>query len=234
MDLSDPSISLQTDIRKLKLELMRQELDDKILTLKLFQERQRQQNSTTPITTTLDPSEHFEYKPIGSILFLNVFGDFLVWHFVLVALFIWLILIFLIKYTCKFANMHKAKRMRRNTLKIKKELRAKNKRKEGFNNANEKNDDGFKQNLQISTISTTNTHNESGCVFDNSLEHFLPPKKDFFLYTIHEHEIQTRKNFTFKRKQQIQSFEMPYLNSLNRTLSKSDSNLLQIKIDSSK
>ncbi len=232
MDLADPSLKLQNDIRKLKLELMRQELDDKMLTLKFLVEKQRQQNATTQSTTTLDPSESYQYMPIGSILFVNVFGEFLVWHFVLLVLFVWVIIIILIKYTWKLASMRKAKKKRRNTLRLKKELRAKNKKIEKSTSNITTNDESAKQNqqLQISTISNTQD-NENDTVLNKSVEYFLPPKREFFLYTIHEHEIQTKKVFAFKQKQQMQSSDKKHLIGLNRSISKSDSNLLQIKND---
>jgi hypothetical protein len=50
---------------------------------------------------------------------------------------------------------------------------------------------------------------------------FLPPKRDFFLYTITEHENLTKKTFSFKKKNKNLK--------VCSVLSKSDSNLYSVK-----
>ena len=244
MDIADPTQALQTDIRKLQLELMRQELNDKMLTLKLYLERKKQQNATTLATTTVDPRDKFEMKPFNSILFLNVVGEFEVWHFIVITLLVWCFILVAIKYMCKFVHKHRAKRRRRNSIKLKKEL----KRKQRMN-----------KNSQISTLSSQKSLDESSCtkkpfsynnedpnttldtlnnqtslsdmissttqLFQNkSIEYFMPPKRDFFLYTIHEHEIQAKKVFTFRKKEPCGGV-VSNLKTLTESLSKSDSNL---------
>ena len=94
---ADRGDALETDIRKLKLELMRQELDDKLITFKAYMKRKNQFNMTTVATTTKDPNDpdNNYLRPFSSVLFINVFGEFEVWHLVLITLFIWLII-------CKF------------------------------------------------------------------------------------------------------------------------------------
>jgi hypothetical protein len=92
--MEDNGEALETDIRKLKLELMRQELDDKLLTLKAYMKRKNQFNTTTVATTTTDPNDPANnyLRPFSSVLFINVFGEFEVWHLVLITLFIWLMI----------------------------------------------------------------------------------------------------------------------------------------------
>ena len=48
---------------------------------------------------------------------------------------------------------------------------------------------------------------------------FLPPKSDFFLYTVHEHQMLTKKTFGYKKKL--------YNSLLSSSLSKSDSNIFK-------
>ena len=234
MDLSESSFALQNDIRKLKLELMRQELNDKLLTLNFYLEQQRQLNTTTASTTTVDPSEsRLELKPFGSALFVKVVGDFVVWHFVLLALFVWVFIIIIIKYACKLVNVQRAKRRHRSSMKLKKELqntlRAKNKQLAAHLTLEK---DRVKEK-QTTVVEVQNQEVNAGLdlnPFQNKpIEYFLPPKRDFFLYTIHEHEKHAKKVFTFKRNNQLHSSSKTNLLSLNKTLSKSDSNLFKLK-----
>ena len=79
-----------TEIRRLKLELLRQELDDKILSYREYLERKKAQNKTLA-TTTVSPEEITE-KPFNSILYVQIFGDFEVWHFVILIFIIWILI----------------------------------------------------------------------------------------------------------------------------------------------
>jgi hypothetical protein len=91
------SDELESDIRRLKLELMRHQYDQKILKLRsLIKSNQNttqlmliNSNSTANETDyDLDANDEI----FRSILFVNVFGDFEVWHFVLLLLILWVIL----------------------------------------------------------------------------------------------------------------------------------------------
>ena len=65
---------------------------------------------------------------------------------------------------------------------------------------------------------------ENGDSNQNNFEfefNFLPPKRDFFLYTITEHENLTKKTFSFKKKNKN--------SKISSVLSKSDSNLYSVK-----
>ena len=233
MNLADSSLSLETDIRKLKLELMRQELDDKMLTLKLYLERQRQLNSTTiqTTTTTEDPSEMLQLNPFGSVLYINVVGDFLVWHFVVLTIFIWVLIIYLIKCTCRLMNIIRVKRRIRNSIKLKKELknsmRAKNRKLVKPELAN-KEKESTQTVASIEKKAKEPDESDTKIIQNHTVDYFLPPKRDFFLYTIHEHEKHAKKVFTFKRRDHLYSSKSHLLN-LSKTLSKSDSNLFKIK-----
>ena len=91
MSLDHKTISLESEIRKLKLELLRQELDDRMINLKILMEKQRRLNETASENLTNETStDDVESKYFtGSVLFMNVIGDFEVWHFVLLTLVIW-------------------------------------------------------------------------------------------------------------------------------------------------
>lgn len=91
-----PNIELETEIRKLKLELLKQELDDKLLSFKTFLERKQNKkimsfNQTNNVTNQTQ-SEDTNEKPFGTILFAPVIGDFEVWHFVFLIFFAWIFL----------------------------------------------------------------------------------------------------------------------------------------------
>jgi hypothetical protein len=80
------TVDMESDIRKLKLELLKEQLDDKLITFKAYLEKkQMNQTSTTAIMET-----KAEEKPFSTILFVPVVGDFEVWHFVIVIFMIWI------------------------------------------------------------------------------------------------------------------------------------------------
>ena len=83
--MSISAMQMETEIRKLKIALMQQELDDKLLTFRAYMESQ--QNITT---TTEEPI--IEEKHFGSILFAKVVGDFEVLHFVILIFLAWFLL----------------------------------------------------------------------------------------------------------------------------------------------
>ncbi len=91
-------MSLENEIRKLKLELLRQELDDRMINLRFLMEKKRQLNETmfngTNSSSNLTAnSDEVEAKFFGgSVLFMNVIGEFEVWHFVILALIVWFLI----------------------------------------------------------------------------------------------------------------------------------------------
>jgi len=75
---------------------------------------------------------------------------------------------------------------------------------------------------QLQSTSTNSDENlETAKTFTNAFNEFdfdyNPPKSDFFLYTIAEHQMLTKKTFGYKKKL--------YNSFMNRNLSKSDSNI---------
>lgn len=95
LDLDKREESLRDEIRKLKLELLKHELDDKILKLNLVMEKKNATLSETlgNASNMTDPETDQKglNSPFESILFANVTEDFEVWHFVVLTLLIWLI-----------------------------------------------------------------------------------------------------------------------------------------------
>lgn len=93
------SDELESDIRRLKLELIKQQYDQKILKLRSLVKAS--QNTTQSMTVNYNTTNGTDYdldaddEIFGSVLFVNVIGDFEVWHFVVLLLILWVIL-------CKF------------------------------------------------------------------------------------------------------------------------------------
>lgn len=88
-------MTLEAEIRKLKMELLRQELDDRLLNLKFLLDKQREQNETmhrNNMTASNQTQNASALRFGGSVLSVNVVGDLEVWHFVLLALFVWVLL----------------------------------------------------------------------------------------------------------------------------------------------
>lgn len=88
---------LETEIRKLKLELLKEELDDKLFTFREYLEKkQRQKTMQVNLTTTNAnqsvTTQDLTERPFSSILFAPVVGDFEVWHFVFLIFFSWIFL----------------------------------------------------------------------------------------------------------------------------------------------
>ena len=98
LDVELPA-ALESEIRRLKYELMRRQLDEKLISLKSYIERQQHMTNATIANTTTTNATSNDYDDddedvnqiFSSVLFANVFGDFEVWHFVLAILFLWLI-----------------------------------------------------------------------------------------------------------------------------------------------
>lgn len=93
---------METEIRKLKIALMQQELDDKLLTFRAYMERQL--NTTTTTEQPIIEEKHF-----GSILFAPVVGDFEVLHFVILIFIVWFLISKFLKFyillkKCIFIN----------------------------------------------------------------------------------------------------------------------------------
>jgi hypothetical protein len=96
MTLDQKALSMENEIRRLKMELLRQELDDRMINLKFLMEKRRQMNETMNNGTAVNGTKteddvHIKYFG-GSVLFLKVAGDFEVWHFVVLTLFVWFLI----------------------------------------------------------------------------------------------------------------------------------------------
>lgn len=76
---------MEAEIRKLKMALIKEELNDKMKSFRAYMERMR--NTTTPAPAPVEV-----VRPFDSILFMNVTGDFEVWHFVMLLFFAWFFL----------------------------------------------------------------------------------------------------------------------------------------------
>lgn len=114
----------------------------------------------------------------------------------------------MINYLRKLIHYQRARHRRKVLIKVKKsktkDLKINNQKKEPQNNC-------------IVEESKENSYpNEA--FFEQAESNFMPPKREFFLYTINEHEVLTNKIFTAKKK---------LSNNLTSTskLSKSDTNL---------
>jgi ABC-type siderophore export system fused ATPase/permease subunit len=77
------SRELETEIRKLKLELIKQELDDKIITFRAYMEKKHQsmlQNDTRNFnnqsTNSSSTEEISSEKPFSSVLFVPIIGAY--------------------------------------------------------------------------------------------------------------------------------------------------------------
>ena len=84
------SAVMQSEIRKLKLELLKQELDDKLLTLKAHLEKKKLAASN--LTTTTASSMVADERQYHSILFVPVFWEFQVWHLVILVFIVWILI----------------------------------------------------------------------------------------------------------------------------------------------
>ena len=97
-DNFNKAFELETEIRKMKLELLKQELDDKLFSFREYIEKKQKKmmflnltetnNSTSLTTNVTDENE----KQFSSILFLPVVGDLEIWHFVFIIFLIWFFL----------------------------------------------------------------------------------------------------------------------------------------------
>lgn len=83
--------ALETEIRKLKLELLKQELDDKLLTLRAYLQHKKI-NQTTSTTTVSAKDSEDKSRYLGSVLFVKVAGNVQVWQLVLIVLIFWMLL----------------------------------------------------------------------------------------------------------------------------------------------
>lgn len=85
--------ALESEIRKLKLELLKQELDDKLLTLKAYlQDKKLNQTTTSTIEPQSESDSNEKSHYMGSILFVKVVGNVQVWQIVLIVLIFWMLL----------------------------------------------------------------------------------------------------------------------------------------------
>lgn len=76
---------LETEIRRLKLQLLKEELTDKLFILNNYLDKKDSgQNSSRESQDQNNPEDRFE-----SVLFANITEDILVWHIVLVLLIFW-------------------------------------------------------------------------------------------------------------------------------------------------
>ena len=97
-DNFNKAFELETEIRKMKLELLKQELDDKLFSFREYIEKkqkkmmflnQTEMNTTNSVANnTTDENE----KNFSSILFLPVIGDLEMWHFIFIIFLIWFFL----------------------------------------------------------------------------------------------------------------------------------------------
>ena len=76
---------MEAEIRKLKMALIKEELNDKMKSFREYMERMRN-------TTTTAPTPVEVVKPFESVLFYNVVGDFEVWHFVMLLFVAWFLI----------------------------------------------------------------------------------------------------------------------------------------------
>jgi hypothetical protein len=81
---------LENEIRKIKLQLLKEELNDKLIILNNYLEKK----ATTNVTTEeLKPNQTtIQIKPFESILFARFNNNFQVWHFVLAILIVWFLI----------------------------------------------------------------------------------------------------------------------------------------------
>jgi hypothetical protein len=81
-----------SEIRRIKMELLKEQLDDKMFNLKSFLEKKKSSNITQASNSTVTAKELVESDgsfDFGSILFVKVFGIFEVWHLVLFFFLSW-------------------------------------------------------------------------------------------------------------------------------------------------
>ena len=88
------SKELETEIRKLKLELIKQELNDKIITFRAYMEKKQQsilQNDTRNLnnqsTNSNSTDEISSEKPFSSVLFVPIIGTYIYLAFLLHSIF---------------------------------------------------------------------------------------------------------------------------------------------------
>ena len=100
--VEEEQLKYESEIRVLKVELLKQQLDERLADLRLYLDRKQQvspqsnQNvsaqSSNLTTTSLAPSTDDEPKPFESVLFEIVFGEFEVWHFVVLIFVTWFLM----------------------------------------------------------------------------------------------------------------------------------------------
>lgn len=98
--MDEKTIELENEIRKLKLQLLKEELNDKLITLNSYlvnkTDINRTQSSTVgPSSSTVTLSTESSNEtilPMDSILFARIHDEFLVWHLVLFILVLWLLI----------------------------------------------------------------------------------------------------------------------------------------------
>jgi hypothetical protein len=92
------SDELESDIRRLKLELIKQQYDQKILKLRSLIKANQQNTTQASMAISYNSTNATDYdldendEIFGSVLFVNIFGYFEVWHFVVLLLIVWVFL----------------------------------------------------------------------------------------------------------------------------------------------
>lgn len=87
--LETKAFQLEEEIRRLKLELMKEELSDKIVVLNAFLDAKSRNSTQNQVNTTRDMPGGGDGR-FESVLFASVSGgDLLIWHVVLIMLFVW-------------------------------------------------------------------------------------------------------------------------------------------------
>lgn len=94
--MDNKALELENEIRKLKLQLLKEELNDKLMTLNSYLINKTAETNTAPsvatTTTAADDEGNQSATMLQSILFMRLNNEFLVWHLVLFILVLWLLI----------------------------------------------------------------------------------------------------------------------------------------------
>ncbi len=91
-------IHMESEIRRLKMALLQQQLEEKLQNFRAYIRSQQNTTTTTQAPVVID-------RPFESILFAPVVGVFEVWHFVILILIAWFFLsknFFIVFFNYKF------------------------------------------------------------------------------------------------------------------------------------
>ncbi|CAF0796463.1 unnamed protein product [Brachionus calyciflorus] len=201
---------LENEIRKLKMELLKQELDDKLLTLKTYLENKKLNETLATTAEALTDTEDTDRTYLGNVLFAKVAGNIQVWQLVLIVLFAWLLLCYIRRFAIYKRNQYK------------KELLIKLKRQE-----NAKKNIDLNNSLISEKKLETRNHNQmlysNPSFYDNMDSNNMPFRREFLLYSINENEQVTNKSFNIIRNKKSNNLASA------ANLSKSDPNLTGLK-----